>query len=68
MTRSAARGESWNNAEMKSTHNITRNLLSHYSSSVPRRARSHLPLGGDAHNITRNLEADFNEAELLPKT
>jgi hypothetical protein len=43
-------------------------LSSHYSSSVPRRSRSHLPPGGDAHNITRNLEAEFNEAELLPKT
>jgi hypothetical protein len=43
-------------------------LSSHYSSSVPRRARSHLPPGGDAHNIARNLEAEFNEAELLPKT
>jgi hypothetical protein len=43
-------------------------LLSHYSSSVPRRSRSHLPPGGDAHNITRNLEAKFNKAELLPKT
>jgi hypothetical protein len=32
-------------------------LSSHYSSSVPRRTRSHLPPGGDAHNITRNLEA-----------
>jgi hypothetical protein len=43
-------------------------LSSHYSSSVPHRTRSHLPPGGDAHNITRNLEAEFNEAELLPKT
>jgi hypothetical protein len=43
-------------------------LSSHYSSSVPRRSQSHLPLGGDAHNITRNLEVEFNEAELLPKT
>jgi hypothetical protein len=43
-------------------------LSSHYSSSVLRKARSHLPPGGDAHNITRNLEAEFNEDELLPKT
>jgi hypothetical protein len=43
-------------------------LSSHYSSSDPCRSRSHLPPGGDAHNITRNLEAEFNEAELLPKT
>jgi hypothetical protein len=43
-------------------------LSSHYSSSVPRRSRSHLPPRGDAHNITRNLDAEFNEAELLPKT
>jgi hypothetical protein len=41
-------------------------LSSHYSSSVPRRTRSHLPPGGDTHNITRNLEAEFNEVELLP--
>jgi hypothetical protein len=26
------------------------------------------PTAGDAHNITRNLETEFNEAELLPKT
>jgi hypothetical protein len=43
-------------------------LSSHYSSSIPRRSTSHLPPGGDAHNITRNLEAEFNEAKLLPKT
>jgi hypothetical protein len=43
-------------------------LSSHYSSSVPRRARSHLPPGGEAHNISRKLEAEFNKAELLPKT
>jgi hypothetical protein len=43
-------------------------LSSHYSSSIPRRSRSHLPHGGNAHNITRNLEAKFNKAELLPKT
>jgi hypothetical protein len=41
---------------------------SHYSSSVQHRARSHIPPGGDARNITRNLEADFNEVELLPRT
>jgi hypothetical protein len=43
-------------------------LSSHYSSSVPCRSRSHLPPGGDAHNITRNLEVEFIEAKLLPKT
>jgi hypothetical protein len=41
---------------------------SHYSSSVQHRTRSHIPLGGDARNITRNLEAEFNEVELLPRT
>jgi hypothetical protein len=41
---------------------------SHYSSSVQHRTRSHIPPGGDARNITRNLEAEFNEVELLPKT
>jgi hypothetical protein len=43
-------------------------LSSHYSSSVPGRTRSHLPPGGNTHNIARNLEAEFNEVELLPKT
>jgi hypothetical protein len=43
-------------------------LSSHYFLSIPRRSRSHLPPGGDAHNITKNLEAEFNEAKLLPKT
>jgi hypothetical protein len=44
------------------------NLSSHYSSSVPQRMRSHLPPGGDTRNITRNLEAKFNELDILPKT
>jgi hypothetical protein len=44
------------------------NLSSHHSSSIPQRTRSHLPLGGDTHNITRNLEAEFNEVDILPKT
>jgi hypothetical protein len=30
--------------------------------------RSHIQPGADVHNITRNLEAEFNEADLLPKT
>jgi hypothetical protein len=30
--------------------------------------RSHISLGGEARNITRNLEAEFNEVELLPRT
>jgi hypothetical protein len=30
--------------------------------------RSHISPGGDARNITRNLEAEFNEVELLPRT
>jgi hypothetical protein len=41
---------------------------SHYSSSVQHRTRSHIQPGADVHNITQNLEADFNEADLLPKT
>jgi hypothetical protein len=41
---------------------------SHYSSSVQRRTRSHIQPGADVHNITRNLEVEFNEADLLPKT
>jgi hypothetical protein len=30
-------------------------LSSHYSSSIPRRSRSHLLPGGDGHNLARNL-------------
>jgi hypothetical protein len=41
---------------------------SHYSSSVQRRTRSHIQHGADMHNVARNLEAEFNEADLLPKT
>jgi hypothetical protein len=41
---------------------------SHYSSSVQHRSRSRNQPGADMHNITRNLEAEFNEAELMPKT
>jgi hypothetical protein len=41
---------------------------SHYLSSVQHRTRSHIPLEGEACNITRNLVAEFNEVELLPKT
>jgi hypothetical protein len=41
---------------------------SHYSSSVQRRTRSHIQPGADVHNITQNLEAEFNEADLLSKT
>jgi hypothetical protein len=41
---------------------------SHYSSSVQHTTRSHIQPGADVYNITRNLEADFNEADLLPKT
>jgi hypothetical protein len=43
-------------------------LSSHYSSSVQHRTRSHIPPGANMHNVARNLEADFNEADLLPKT
>jgi hypothetical protein len=35
-------------------------LSSHYSSSLQQRSRS--------HNLTRNLEAEFNEVDILPKT
>jgi hypothetical protein len=41
---------------------------SHYSSSVQHRSRSRTQPRADMHNITRNLEAEFNEAELMPKT
>jgi hypothetical protein len=41
---------------------------SHYSSSVQHRTRSHIQPGADVHNITRNIEAEFNKADLLPKT
>jgi hypothetical protein len=40
----------------------------HYSLSVQHRMRSHIQPGADMHNIARNLEVDFNEADLLPKT
>jgi hypothetical protein len=43
-------------------------LSSYYSSSVQHRTRSHIPPGADVHNVARNLEAEFNEADLLPKT
>jgi hypothetical protein len=43
-------------------------LSSHYSSSVQHRTRSHIPPGTDVHNVARNLEAEFNEVDLLPKT
>jgi hypothetical protein len=41
---------------------------SHYSSSIQHRSRIRTQPGADMHNITRNLEAEFNEAELMPKT
>jgi hypothetical protein len=41
---------------------------SHYSSSVQHRSRSRTQPGADMHNVTRNLEAEFNEADLMPKT
>jgi hypothetical protein len=43
-------------------------LSSHYSASVQHRTRSHIPPRANTHNIARNLEADFNKADLLPKT
>jgi hypothetical protein len=43
-------------------------LPSHYSSSVHQRSRSHLLPGGDGNNLARNLEAEFNEVDILPKT
>jgi hypothetical protein len=43
-------------------------LSSHYSSSVQHRTRSHIPPRANTHNVARNLEADFNKADLLPKT
>jgi hypothetical protein len=43
-------------------------LSSHYSSSVQHRTQSHIPPEGATRNIARNLEAEFNEVELLPRT
>jgi hypothetical protein len=41
---------------------------SHYSSSIQHRSRSRTQPGADMHSVTRNLEVEFNEAELMPKT
>jgi hypothetical protein len=41
---------------------------SHYLSSIEHRSRSRTQPRADMHNITQNLEAEFNEAELMPKT
>jgi hypothetical protein len=41
---------------------------SYYSSSIQHRSRSRTQPGANMHNITRNLEAEFNKAELMPKT
>jgi hypothetical protein len=41
---------------------------SHYSSSVQHRSRSHIQPGANTHNVAQNLEAEFNEADVLPKT
>jgi hypothetical protein len=43
-------------------------VSSHYSSSIQHRTRSHIPPEGVACKIARNLEAEFNEVELLPRT
>jgi hypothetical protein len=43
-------------------------LSSHYSSSVQHRTRSRISPRANIHNVARNLEADFNGADLLPKT
>jgi hypothetical protein len=40
---------------------------SHYLLSVQHRTRSHIQPRADMHNVARNLEAEFNEADLLPK-
>jgi hypothetical protein len=42
--------------------------LSHYLSSVQHRTWSHIQPGADMHHVAQNLEAEFNEADLLPKT
>jgi hypothetical protein len=52
-------------ADMSSRRRAERS--SHYSSSVHHSIWSHIQPGADVHNITQNLEAEFNEAELLPK-
>jgi hypothetical protein len=43
-------------------------ISSHYLSSVQHRTRSRISPRANMHNVARNLEADFNEADLLPKT
>jgi hypothetical protein len=43
-------------------------LSSHYSSSVQHRTRSRILPRANIHNVARNLEVDFIEADLLPKT
>jgi hypothetical protein len=43
-------------------------LSSHYSSSVQHRTQSRISPRANIHNVAQNLEADFNEADLLPKT
>jgi hypothetical protein len=43
-------------------------LSSHYSSSVQHRMRSRISPRANMHNVARNLEAYFNEADLLSKT
>jgi hypothetical protein len=54
--------------EANASSRLRASLSSHYSSSVQQRSRSHLPPGGDGNNLARNLEAEFNEVDILPKT
>jgi hypothetical protein len=52
-------------ADMSSRRHVE--LSSHYSSSIPRRSRSHLPPRGDVHNITKNLEPNLTRPNCCPR-
>jgi hypothetical protein len=58
----------WRRKEADASNRRQAERSSHYSSSIQHRTRSNIPPGANTHNVARNLEADFNEADLLPKT
>jgi hypothetical protein len=58
----------WRREEADASSRRRAKRSSHYSSSVQHRSRSRTQPGGDMHYITQNLEAEFNETELMPKT
>jgi hypothetical protein len=58
----------WRREEADASSRRWAERSSYYSSSVQHRSRSRTQPGADMQNITRNLEAEFNEAELMPKT